>query len=188
MDRADRIGYWVSGAAHLGVLGFAILGGALFRPQPLEAVRMAEVSTMSEAEFQALASAAEGRAPLADVAATTPAQPKSPATEDRAGAPEAQSPPAPDEAAAELSAPARPEARPDLSDLQKAAPVEVATLAPQPEPPASADSAAARPASASRPQPARQTPAALAPVEPGSTLAPQASARPRGRPDGLAEA
>ena len=59
MDRADRIGWWVSGAAHAGILGFAVLGGALFRPQPLEAVRMAEVSTMSEAEFQALAAAAD---------------------------------------------------------------------------------------------------------------------------------
>ena len=71
MDRADRIGWWVSGAAHAGILGFAVLGGALFRPQPLEAVRMAEVSTMSEAEFQALAAAAEGTAPLSEAAATT---------------------------------------------------------------------------------------------------------------------
>ena len=103
MDRADRIGWWVSGAAHAGILGFAVLGGALFRPQPLEAVRMAEVSTMSEAEFQALAAAAEGTAPLSEAAATTPAQPRAPADEDSAGAPEAQAPPAPDAAAAELA-------------------------------------------------------------------------------------
>ena len=73
MDRADRIGYWISGVTHAGLIGAALAGGALFRPQPLDAVRMAEVATMSEAEFQSLASAAAGRGPVGDTAAATPA-------------------------------------------------------------------------------------------------------------------
>ena len=92
MDRADRIGYWISGVAHAGLIGAALAGGALFRPQPLDAVRMAEVATMSEAEFQSLASAAAGRGPVSDNAAATPAQPRAPENENRAGAPEATSP------------------------------------------------------------------------------------------------
>src|SRR5690606_9194843 len=114
MDRAERIGFWVSGAAHAGLLGAALVGGALFRPQPLEAVRMAEVATMSEAEFQSLAAAAAGRGPVSDAAATIPAQPRAPADENRPGEVQATSPPAPDAQAAELSTPpSRPEARPD---------------------------------------------------------------------------
>ncbi|MTH77689.1 protein TolA [Paracoccus aestuariivivens] len=192
MDRADRIGYWVSGVAHAGLLGFAVVGGALFRPQPLEAIRMAEVSTMSEAEFQALASAAAGAGPVSDVAETTPAQPQPPADEVVAGAPEAQSPPEPDANAAALSRPTEEaEAQPDLSDFQnESRPVAVATLVPQPNQPNQADETAALPADAARPNPARE-PAQTqspAPVPQRSQQAPIESARPNGRPEGLAEA
>ncbi len=192
MDRADRIGYWVSGVAHAGLIGAALAGGALFRPQPLEAVRMAEVATMSEAEFQSLAAAAAGRGPVSDAATSTPAQPRPPVNENRLGPPEATSPPAPDAQAAELSTPSdQAEARPDLSDFQTPnAPVTVATDAPQPTPPNEAVELAALPRDADRPDPARNPaqPQSPAPIPQRSALAPQDSARPRGRPEGLAEA
>ncbi|MDK8872238.1 cell envelope integrity protein TolA [Paracoccus sp. SSJ] len=192
MDRAERIGFWVSGFAHAGLLGAALVGGALFRPQPLEAVRMAEVATMSEAEFQSLAAAAAGRGPVSDAAATTPAQPRPPADENRLGEVEAVSPPAPDAQAAELSTPSdRPEARPDLSDFQTPnRPVAVATDAPRPAEPENTVELAALPQSSDRPDPARNPaqPQSPAPIPQRSALAPVESSRPRGRPEGLAEA
>ncbi|SFX56411.1 Cell division and transport-associated protein TolA [Paracoccus pantotrophus] len=192
MDRAERIGFWVSGVAHAGLLGAALVGGALFRPQPLEAVRMAEVATMSEAEFQSLAAAAAGRGPVSDAAATTPAQPRPPADENRLGEVEAVSPPAPDAQAAELSTPpSRPEARPDLSDFQTPnRPVAVATDAPRPAEPQNTVDLAALPQAPDRPDPARNPaqPQSPAPIPQRSALAPVESSRPRGRPEGLAEA
>ena len=192
MDRADRIGYWVSGVAHAGLIGAALAGGALFRPQPLEAVRMAEVATMSEAEFQSLASAAAGRGPVSNLASSTPAQPRPPVNENRLGPPEATSPPDPDAQAAELTTPSdQAEARPDLSDFQTPnPPVTVATDAPQPAQPADSVEIAALPRDADRPDPARNPaqPQSPAPIPQRSAFAPQDSARPRGRPEGLAEA
>lgn len=192
MDPAERIGFWISGVAHAGLLGAALVGGALFRPQPLEAVRMAEVATMSEAEFQSLAAAAAGRGPVSDSAATTPAQPRPPADENRPGEVEAVSPPAPDAQAAELSAPSdRPEARPDLSDFQTPdRPVAVVTDAPRPAEPEDSVELAALPRTSDRPDPARNPaqPQSPAPIPQRSALAPVESARPRGRPEGLAEA
>lgn len=192
MDRAERIGFWVSGVAHAGLLGAALVGGALFRPQPLEAVRMAEVATMSEAEFQSLAAAAAGRGPVSDSAATTPAQPRPPADENRLGEVEATSPPAPDGQAAELTQPSdRPEARPDLSDFQTPdRPVAVVTDAPQPSQPENSVELAALPQTSDRPDPARNPaqPQSPAPIPQRSALAPVDSARPHGRPEGLAEA
>ncbi|KRW94859.1 protein TolA [Paracoccus sp. MKU1] len=192
MDRAERIGFWISGIGHAGLLGAALVGGALFRPQPLEAVRMAEVATMSEAEFQSLAAAAAGRGPVSDAAATTPAQPRPPADENRLGEVEAVSPPAPDAQAAELTTPpSRPEARPDLSDFQTPnRPVAVATDAPRPAEPENTVELAALPQNSDRPDPARNPaqPQSPAPIPQRSALAPVESARPRGRPEGLAEA
>ncbi|WP_232419323.1 protein TolA [Paracoccus sp. N5] len=191
MERADRIGYWVSGVAHASLLGAALVGGALFRPQPLEAVRMAEVATMTDAEFQSLAAAAAGHGPVSDTASTTPAQPRAPADENRPGAVEAVSPPSPDGQAADLATPSdRPEARPDLSDFQgvTARPVAAATDAPQPAQPDNAVELAALPQPADRPDPVRNPAQSPAPIPQRSAQAPVESSRPRGRPEGLAEA
>ena len=51
-EREGRIGYWVSGVAHGSLILWAILGGALFRPQPSPMVRTTQVSTISGAEFE----------------------------------------------------------------------------------------------------------------------------------------
>ena len=48
MERADRIGAWVSGIAHAGLIGWVAVGGVFFRAEPLEAIRMTAVSTMSD--------------------------------------------------------------------------------------------------------------------------------------------
>lgn len=189
MDRADRIGYWVSGVAHAGLIGVALVGGALFRPQPLEAVRMAEVATMSEAEFQSLAAAAAGRGPVADEAAATPAQPRPPRDENRPGAVEATSPPSEGQAA-ELTTPSdRAEAQPDLSEFRATRPpVAVTTDAPQVAQPENTLDMAALPQASDRPDPARNPAQSPAPVPQRSAQAPVESSRPRGRPEGLAEA
>ncbi|TGN44194.1 protein TolA, partial [Paracoccus liaowanqingii] len=63
-DREGRIGYWVSGVAHGSLILWAILGGALFRPQPDHPVRTTQVSTVTGAEFEALAAAARGAGPV----------------------------------------------------------------------------------------------------------------------------
>lgn len=189
MDRADRIGYWVSGVAHAGLIGVALVGGALFRPQPLEAVRMAEVATMSEAEFQSLAAAAAGRGPVAEEAAATPAQPRPPRDENRPGAVEATSPPTEGQAA-ELTTPSdRAEAQPDLSEFRATRPpVAVTTDAPQVAQPENTLDMADLPQASDRPDPARNPAQSPAPVPQRSAQAPVESARPRGRPEGLAEA
>lgn len=33
-EREGRIGYWISGAAHVALILWALLGGVLFRPSP----------------------------------------------------------------------------------------------------------------------------------------------------------
>ena len=76
--RERRIAAWISGAGHAALIAWVALGGALFRPQAPPAIRMAEVETMSEAQFQQMAAASRGRGPVADAAAATPAQPRPP--------------------------------------------------------------------------------------------------------------
>ena len=62
MDRADRIGAWVSGIAHAALIAWVAVGGALFRGQPSASIRMTNVQTMSEADFQQMAAATRGAA------------------------------------------------------------------------------------------------------------------------------
>ena len=71
MDRPQRIGSWVSGAAHGAVLLWAVLGGAVFRQHAVDSVPATEVTTMSESDFEAMAAVARGSGP--QVAADTPA-------------------------------------------------------------------------------------------------------------------
>ena len=64
MDRSERIGRWVSGVGHVGILGWAAIGGALFGPQPSPPIQMTQVATMTEAEFQDFAAASRGAGPV----------------------------------------------------------------------------------------------------------------------------
>ncbi|MFC0811312.1 hypothetical protein ACFHYO_04180, partial [Paracoccus panacisoli] len=135
--RERRIGAWISGVAHAGLIASVALGGALFRAPQAPAIRMAPVETMSSVEFEAMAAASRGAGPVGDTASATPAQPRPPSAEVVAGGPVAMSPPAPNADPTALPAPeVSGEAAPNLSDLQvPQTPVAVATVAPSPQQP-----------------------------------------------------
>ncbi|AZY94868.1 protein TolA [Paracoccus sp. Arc7-R13] len=196
-EREGRIGYWVSGVAHGSLILWAILGGALFRPQPSPMVRTTQVSTISGAEFEAMAAAARGAGPVGadSTAVATLPDPVDPA-EDGAARPVDAIPPQSGQAAA-LEQPDTAESVPDLSDFAPAAPVEVATDLPAPRPnqtdgaetaPQVPDTPPAPVAEAQPNRPALPTPdAAAVPVAPRSALALDASRRPEDRPADLVE-
>ncbi len=197
-EREGRIGYWVSGVAHGSLILWAILGGALFRPQPSPMVRTTQVSTISGAEFEAMAAAARGAGPVgadATAVATLP-DPVDPA-EDGAARPVDAIPPQSGQAAA-LEQPDNAETVPDLSDFAPAAPVDVATDLPVPPPnqtdiaetaPQIPDTPPAPVAEAQPDQPTLPVPdAAAVPVAPRSVLALDASRRPQDRPADLVAA
>lgn len=196
-DREGRIGYWVSGVAHGSLILWAILGGALFRPQDNPPVRTTQVSTISGAEFEALAAAARGAGPVgADATAVASLPDPVDPVEDGAARPVDAVPPRPGDAAA-LEQPDQGEPAPDLSDLEPAAPVDVATDLPEATPPAAADPTPAAPPQLAQEAPAPAQPAqpaapapdsAALPVAPRSALALDASPRPLDRPAGLVEA
>ncbi|MBM3603679.1 MAG: hypothetical protein FJX25_02750 [Alphaproteobacteria bacterium] len=196
-DREGRIGYWISGIAHGSLILWAILGGALFRPQPGPPVRTTQVSTISGAEFEALAAASRGAGPVGAEATAVASLPEpTTATDEDAGRPADAAPPATEDVAA-LSQPDVTDASPDLSDFAPAAPVDVATDLPgaasnqnqaaedAPAVPAPAEGPVA---GAQPPQPvAPSTDLAAAPVAPRSVLALDRSARPQDRPADLVE-
>lgn len=202
MDRAARIGRWTSGILHVGVILWALLSGALLRPQDGPAVQLTEVSTMTEADFQDFAAASRGPGPVAPVLTDLPAT-APPAPDTAPDLPEAAAPTETPEAAAPLPAPVAPEALPDLSEAGPGAPVTVATELPQMAPPAPAPDSAPAPQPAAPPEiaaaPAQpqlpQVERALSPPDqpappppPRSELALDASPRPQMRPPGLVEA
>ncbi|MBU2957524.1 protein TolA [Paracoccus sp. 1_MG-2023] len=194
-DRDERIGWWVSGGVHGALLVALILGGALFRPQPGPGTRSTQVSTISGAEFEALAAAARGSGPVGANATdidqmTNPAEP-----EAEAARPAPASPPATDDAA-ELSAPDRSEPAPDLSDFEPRDPVAVTTDLPDPTAPATPEALPDLPRATDAPQTGRSAAVPVAPapdevaepVAPRSALALDQSRNPQSRPDGLVEA
>lgn len=196
-ERAGRIGYWISGIAHLALILWAILGGALFRPQPSAPVRMTEVATMSGAEFESYAAAARGAGPVGQEATAIASLPEPPS--DTTVAPAPTDSPAPDTAdsAQELASPDVAEARPDLSDFQRRDAVDVATDLPEaPTLPVQEEAAPDTPVATTRPalpdQPSRpaapQQDEVAEPVAPRSAVALDSSPRPQARPEGLVEA
>ncbi len=58
MNRADRIGYGISGALHLGVILWVLTGGAWFHPKPDEPMVISRVAVVSEHNFNALMASA----------------------------------------------------------------------------------------------------------------------------------
>lgn len=196
-DRDRRIGYWVSGIAHLALILWALLGGVLLRPQPATPIRMTEVATMSGAEFEAYAAAARGAGPVGQ--ASTAVATIAPPADDSAGAvtPADSPPPDPEDAAQELAAPGSAEPRPDLSDFGNQTRVDVASDLPDaPAPPLQQDRGPEIPVTTTaptftgqpdRPSAAEQDPTAQ-PVAPRSALALNRAARPLDRPDGLVAA
>lgn len=197
--RAGRIGYWVSGIAHLALILWALLAGVLLRPQPPALVQTARVSTMSGAEFEAHAAASRGAgpvpAPQAGNAADLP--PPAAGADDDPSSPAPAAPPRPEAGAQALAAPGQPEARPDLDDIARQAPAPVTIAIPdaQPAPPAAPEPlppvpAAAPPAVSRMPAPPRMQAAprdeAASPAAPDPALTLEQSRPPRPRAEALA--
>ena len=110
-DRAERIGFIVSGAAHGALILWALLGGIFFTPEPNPPVATAEVSLMSSEEFADL----QARAPKAPT--ESPAQPsvpeaasETPPAPEAETQPEAEPQPVPEEQT-------QPDAAPDVTEL-----------------------------------------------------------------------
>lgn len=192
MERGDRIGWWVSGTAHAGLILWALLGGVFLRPQPSAPVRTTEVSTMSGAEFEAYAASARGAGPVSDAATAVTEMPAPDIDRDVASAPAPASAPQPGDSAQAPEAPTD-EATPDLSDFAARPAVEAATDLPaQARAPDAVDSTAT-PAPAQPPAAAAQPARPEAPVADAATAVPRSalaldqSRLPAARPDGLVE-
>ncbi|MCY1126984.1 hypothetical protein OU426_08965 [Frigidibacter sp. RF13] len=112
-DRAMRIGLYVSGAAHLALILWALLGGIFFTPEPAAAPIATNVSLMSSAEFAEL----EGRKPTA--AEESPPQPSAP---EASVAPPAKPKPEtkPEQQPAPDVTPPEPEQPPEVEETQVA--------------------------------------------------------------------
>ncbi len=126
-DRAERIGLIVSGAAHLALILWALVGGIFFPPTEKPATISTTVSLMSSEEFAALEALAPKSATESPAA---PSVPKPAPKPPKAPKPEAKpKPPAPKPPAPEPV----PDAAPDVTELS---PVETdATDAPPSEVP-----------------------------------------------------
>lgn len=204
MDRSERIGRWVSGIAHAGLIGWAAIGGALFGPQPAPPVQMTRVATMTEAQFQDFAAASRGAGPVQGQQQEVAALPQPAAEDVQSGALEAARSPDPDAEAQPLPEPETEDA-PDLTDLAAAQPaVAAATALPQQELPRQDEEQAPEPVTPPTPETATPQPEAPAspalpdatvqppslpqpPAPPRSELALDNSPHPRGRPDALVE-
>jgi hypothetical protein len=126
-----HVGHIISGAGHVGLIGWILFGGA-FAPTP-EPFEVTEVAMISGAEFDALVTGTEPPETATDVALPTPPEPEAP---DPAPAPAParpeprQPPPAAAEAPPPDTAPAPPDPAPaDPAEVQD----EVADIAPPPQ-------------------------------------------------------
>ncbi len=123
-----HIGHYISGAAHVGVIGWVLLGGAFqSEPPPME---VAGVSMVSTEEFNAILNAE--RAPFPETDVETPVAPE--LTEDSPALPSEEDTPVPTERPAETET-IEPDTSPDLSDLTAPKPAEVTDDAPTLTPP-----------------------------------------------------
>ncbi|CUH64260.1 hypothetical protein TG4357_01175 [Thalassovita gelatinovora] len=133
-------GQYISGIAHFGLIGWALIGG-VFQPAP-EPFDVTEVSVISNAEFEAMMVPTTGPSLETDLAALTPPEPD--AVEP--AAPQAESPdPAPVSAEPEQTAPPpEPETAPDVAALLPPdPPTEIEDVAPVLLPPTDAPVSAA---------------------------------------------
>ena len=192
-DRAERIGIWISGMAHTGLVLWAIVGGALFAARENPPQQIADVTTISAQEFDELAARSRGAGPVGQADGQAPEQPQMPGDTTAPEGPDlALEAPQPDSNAVALSPPdPQSENRPDLSDVEAPnPPVDVATIAPDPTTPPRAEPVPDMPAADSTPlteTPSRPD-APLTPEPPRSALALDASPPPPDRPEGLREA
>ena len=159
-------GQYISGAAHIGLIGWALVGG-VFQPAP-DPFEVTEVSVLSESEFNALLAGSEEPETVTDLASLPTPDPDTasslpePSVQDetvvRSDPVETTPPPSPEAPPEALDTPALPT---EVSD-------QVAALVPPPDVPETQ-----APAAAIRPQqrPAvRVAPVPVAPPEPDQTI------------------
>ncbi|MBR9652653.1 energy transducer TonB [Thalassovita aquimarina] len=155
-------GQYISGVAHIGLIGWALIGGA-FKPAP-EPFEVTEVAMISSEEFEAMIAPTEAPSLETDMSALIPpdsetAEPEPPQAEIRDSAPVIAEP---DEAAP----PPEPEEAPDVAALLPPdPPAEVEDAAPVLVPPVEAPVTAA-PDISDRPQTRPTTRVAPEPVAP----------------------
>ena len=170
-------GHYISGAGHLGLIGWLMLGG-LFAAQP-EPLDVTEVSVISGADFEAMLSASEPPQSVSEVA--QPAAPETadplPEFESAADAPQEQVLPVPIAPPDVEAAPDVPERAPDLAEVPPdlSEPVgDLAVLAPEVAP-----DAAPRPVERVAPEPVAQPePEATPDPETQEAAAPEPSEAP----------
>ncbi|MDX1780950.1 MAG: cell envelope integrity protein TolA [Thalassovita sp.] len=155
-------GQYISGVAHIGLIGWALLGGT-FKPAP-EPFEVTEVSMISSEEFDAMTAPTEAPSLDTDLAALTPPDPE--VTEPEP--PQAEAPdPAPVIAEPDAAAPPpEPEETPDVAALLPPEPPgEIEDVAPVLVPPVEAPVTTA-PDISDRPQTRPTTRVAPEPVAP----------------------
>jgi len=173
-------GQIISGAAHLAMIGWVLLGG-VFRSDPPQ-VEVVEAVTVSSEEYAAIM--ARQSAPDAVANIDTP---EPPAEGEAAPALSSAADAAPDARAPEASETPPPDTVPELPERPAPAPADVTDRAPVLTPPAE-DSAALVPETSLRPQPRpapRVAPEPVAPPEPDMRV--DDVARPEVAPDEGAE-
>ncbi len=167
MDRSLHTGHFISGAGHIGLILWLLLGGLFARtPEPFE---MTEVSVISGADFDALVAAAQPPAQVEEVA--QPAAPQAPADEPAVEAPQdtAIAQPTPVQTETPLDDPVPEVAETPPTDLSENA-GDVAVLVPEVAP-----EAAPRPVERVAPEPvARPDPEAAPDIEEREAAAPDA--------------
>ena len=173
-DRGRRahIGHYVSGAAHVGLIGWLLLG-PLFEVEPLP-FDVTNVSTVSEEEYAALVAASAPQEPVPDaVPEIAPAAPAEPTVPDTAEAPPpapVEETPAPQAPTPQETAPApEPESLPDVPPPPAPPAPPEDTAPPEPAPLANEDIAVVLPEVSPRPTPRpapRVAPEPVAPSEP----------------------
>lgn len=90
--KLERTGTIVSGALHVALLLWVILGDWLFQTSDLEPVEIAQVSIMSESDFQSMVAAAPK---AADTPVETPPEQPQPAQPESTPPPQPETPPEP---------------------------------------------------------------------------------------------
>ena len=89
MDRSERIGLIVSGGAHVGAILWLLVGGIFFSHDMPPPVATAEVSLMSQSDYDAMIAAAPK---AATEAPPQPSLPEPPQAEPTPPAPEPDTP------------------------------------------------------------------------------------------------
>jgi hypothetical protein len=188
MNRADKIGYGVSAALHAGVILWAIVGGALFKPKPNEPTVISQVAVMSQQDFNAMMASAPKDAPQPTPDPQAPIAPKTPdaATPPDTPAPDVQAKPEP--TPKPVPAP-KPDAQPDVSALtEPPAPTDVAQTPPVMAPPVEVPSDTLSPKISPQPKPKdvpRVAPTPTPPPPPEAKVA--ETAKPQETPDPTAK-